>query len=196
MWGHVDVGDTDTRGSPSVCRTATQAFAREQHTFFEEIRDEIHMESRAHDCRLLLCLANDHGVCGMADESTHIQPVLPGNPHSDRHFDMGMSRTAADDTYGKQLLFGTLASAIAAVLIFAYVLFLMKVLAPNLIGEIKAMQTAALKAAGRTEAEIGIAIALQTPLIQAFQGALGTIVTGFLASAVIAIFLRKKQSIF
>ncbi len=26
---------------------------------------------------------------GMADESTHIQPVLPGDPHSDRHFDMG-----------------------------------------------------------------------------------------------------------
>jgi hypothetical protein len=104
----------------------------------------------------------------------------------------GMRKTASDNKYGKQLLFGTLASAIAAVFIFAYSLCLMTVLAPNLIGEIKAMQTAALKAAGRTEAEIGIALALQTPLIQAFQGAFGTIVTGFLASAVIAIFVRKK----
>lgn len=104
----------------------------------------------------------------------------------------GMRRTAADNTYGKQLLFGTLASAIAAVIIFAYALVLMTVLFPNLIGEIKAMQTTALKAAGRTEAEIGIAMALQTPLSQAIQGAVGTIVTGFLASAVIAIFARKK----
>jgi hypothetical protein len=104
----------------------------------------------------------------------------------------GMRRTAADNTYGKQLLFGTLSSVIAAVLIFAYALVLMTVLFPNLIGEIKAMQTAALKAAGRTDAEIGIAMALQTPLIQAIQGAVGTIVTGFLASAVIAIFVRKK----
>jgi hypothetical protein len=104
----------------------------------------------------------------------------------------GMRQTATDNKYGKQLLFGTLASAIAAVFIFAYSLFLMTVLAPNLIEEIKAMQTAALKAAGRPEAEIGIAMALQTPLFQACQGFLGTIVTGFLASAVIAIFVRKK----
>ena len=104
----------------------------------------------------------------------------------------GMRRTAADNTYGKQLLFGTLASAIAAILIFAYALVLMTVLFPNLIGEMKAMQTTILKTAGQTEAEIGIAMALQTPVIQAFQGALGTVVTGFLASAVIAIFMRKK----
>ena len=103
-----------------------------------------------------------------------------------------MRHTATDNKYGKQLLFGTLASATAAIFIFAFVLFLTKVLAPNLIGEIKAMQTAALKAAGRTEAEIGIAMTLQTPLFQACQGFLGTIVTGFLASAVIAIFVRKK----
>lgn len=104
----------------------------------------------------------------------------------------GMRKTAAENKYGKQLLFGTLASLIAAVFVFAYALFLMTVLAPNLIGEIKAMQTTALKAAGQTEAQIGIAMALQTPLIQACQGAAGTIVTGILASAVIAIFLRKK----
>jgi hypothetical protein len=104
----------------------------------------------------------------------------------------GMRQTATDNKYGKQLLFGTLASAIAAVFILVYSLFLMMVLVPNLIGEIKAMQTAALRTAGRTEAEIAVAMALQTPLIQACQGFLGTIVTGFLASAVIAIFVRRK----
>lgn len=103
-----------------------------------------------------------------------------------------MRHTAADNKYGKQLLFGTLASAIAAIFIFAYSLFLTKVLAPNLIGEMKAMQTAQLKAAGQTDAVIAAAMTLQTPLFQAFQGFLGTIVTGFLASAVIAIFVRKK----
>lgn len=103
-----------------------------------------------------------------------------------------MRHTATDNKYGKQLLFGTLASAIAAIFIFAYVLFLTKVLAPNLIGEMKAMQTAQLKAAGQTDAVIAAAMTLQTPLFQAFQGFLGTIVTGFLASAVIAIFVRKK----
>lgn len=104
----------------------------------------------------------------------------------------GLRQTAAERTYGGQLGFGTEASVIAGFLLFLYSLLLMTVLFPNLIGEIKAMQSQALKAAGRSEAEISTALALQTPMVQALQGFIGTVVTGFLASAVIAIFVRKK----
>jgi len=36
-------------------------------------------------------------------------------------------------------------------------------------------------------------VALQTPLINAFQGFIGTVLTGLVASLLIAIFLRKKK---
>jgi hypothetical protein len=36
------------------------------------------------------------------------------------------------------------------------------------------------------------ALAVQTPMIQAAMGFMGTVITGFLASLVIAIFVRKR----
>lgn len=104
----------------------------------------------------------------------------------------GMRQTAASKTYGAQLGFGTAASLVAGIFLFAYSLILMTVLFPNLIGEIKTMQAEALKKAGTNDAQISAAMALQTPMVQSIMGFLGTVVTGFLASAIIAIFVRKK----
>jgi len=104
----------------------------------------------------------------------------------------GLKQTAALQTYGGQLITGTGASLIAGGFLFAFSLLLTVVFFPGILGEMKAMQAQLLRDAGRTEAEVSAALALQTPLIQAVQGLIGTVVTGVLASLVIATFLRKK----
>lgn len=104
----------------------------------------------------------------------------------------GLKRTAAVNGYGAQLLSGTGASVVAGVFLFLFSLVLIVFLFPGLMGEMKAMQTDALRRAGQPEAQIEAALALQTPLFQATMGLIGTVVTGFLASLVIAAFLRKK----
>jgi hypothetical protein len=63
---------------------------------------------------------------------------------------------------------------------------------PGLINDMKVMRTHAMQSAGQTPEQIAAAIALQTPLIQALMGFLGTVITGFIASLIIAIFVRKK----
>jgi len=104
----------------------------------------------------------------------------------------GLKQCAAGNTYGQQVLAGTAMSVLAGVFLFAFSLLLTMVLFPNLINEMKTVQTQVLKDAGRSEAEISVALNLQTPLIQALQGLIGTVVTGLLASLIIAIFMRKK----
>ena len=104
----------------------------------------------------------------------------------------GLRLTAAENSYGRQVAVGTVASVVAAIFIVLFSLLLMLVLFPGLIDQMKAMRGQALRDAGATEQEIAAALALQRPAIQAFQGFLGTVVTGVLATLVIAIFLRRK----
>jgi hypothetical protein len=104
----------------------------------------------------------------------------------------GLKQTAGQQTYGGQLMTGTGASLIAGGFLFAFSLLLTVVLFPSIMGEMRTMQAQLLRDAGRTEAEVSAALALQTPLIQAGQGLIGTVVTGVLATLVIAIFLRRK----
>jgi hypothetical protein len=106
-----------------------------------------------------------------------------------------LTQSAAGNSYGRQVLAGTAMSGIAGVFLFLFSLVLTMVFFPNLINEMKTVQAQILKDAGRTEAEISAALSLQTPLIQALMGAVGTLVTGILASLVIAIFLRKKSAV-
>ena len=67
---------------------------------------------------------------------------------------------------------------------------------PNYFEELRTLQTAMLRDAGKSEAEITAAVEMaaktQTPVMSAVMGAVGTIVTGILASLIIAIFHRKK----
>lgn len=107
----------------------------------------------------------------------------------------GLKQSAAEKSYGERVLAGTLMSAIAGVFLFAFSLLLTTVLFPNLISEMKTVQTQILKEAGQTEAEISASLRLQTPLIQAILGLVGTMVTGILASLIIAAFARRSQSV-
>ena len=81
---------------------------------------------------------------------------------------------------------------VAGAFLFLFSLMLTTVLFPGIVEEMRAMQAQLLRDAGHTEAEVSAALALQTPLIQAVQGLIGTVVTGVLASIVIAAFLRRK----
>ena len=44
------------------------------------------------------------------------------------------------------------------------------------------------------KAELDMAASMQTPVIQAVSGFIGTVVTGVIASLVLGFFLRKKSS--
>jgi hypothetical protein len=105
----------------------------------------------------------------------------------------GLKQSSTENPYGRQVLAGTAMSVWAGVFLFAFSLLLTTVLFPNLITEMKTVQTQMLKQAGRSEAEISAGLALQTPLVQALMGLIGTVITGILASLVIAIFVRKKK---
>jgi hypothetical protein len=104
--------------------------------------------------------------------------------------------TAATTEYLGQVGKGTLVAAIGAVIIFCGSLLFTSVLFPNYFEELRVIQTEMMRSSGRTQTEIDAALALgatmQTPVINALMGAIGTIVTGLLASLIIAIFHRKK----
>jgi len=67
---------------------------------------------------------------------------------------------------------------------------------PEYFEDIRAMTTQQLRTGGLSEEQIQTAVGLQsstqTPFIQAIFGVIGTIVTGLVASLVIAIWVRKK----
>jgi hypothetical protein len=67
---------------------------------------------------------------------------------------------------------------------------------PQYFEELRTLQAEMLKARGQTDDQIAAVQALaapfQTPLINALTGVVGTVVTGFVASLVIAAFCRKK----
>ena len=104
----------------------------------------------------------------------------------------GLRQTATQYGYGGQLLAGTGASLVAGVFLFAFSLLLTTVLFPDLVLKMKSMQEHVLQQAGQSAEQMEAVLALQTPLIQAAQGLLGTVVTGFLATLILAAFLRKK----
>ena len=107
-----------------------------------------------------------------------------------------LRQTAPATDYLGQVGKGTLVAAIGAAIIFCGSLLFTAVLFPNYFEELRTLQVEMLRGAGKTQAEIDAALALgapmQTPVVNALMGAVGTVVTGLLASLVIAIFQRKK----
>lgn len=107
-----------------------------------------------------------------------------------------LRKTAANATWGGQVINGLVLSLVASVLIFAGSLFFTTVAFPTYFTDIQAMQTGMLKSAGMAEAEIAstvaAAAAMQTPFVNAISGVIGTIVTGLLVAAIAGAFLRKK----
>ncbi len=107
----------------------------------------------------------------------------------------GLKQSSTENSYRRQVIAGTTMSVVAGMFLFVFSLLLTMVFFPDLISQMKIVQSQVLKQAGRTDAEISAALSLQTPMIQAVQGLIGTVLTGLLASLIIAIFLRKKDGI-
>jgi hypothetical protein len=110
----------------------------------------------------------------------------------------GLRRTAAEGrTYGGQIVAGTMMSIIAGVIIIMFSLVFTTVLFPSYFTDLQDAYRQILQRQGKTEAEIvqelNKAQAGATPMGQALQGFMGTLITGILASAIIGIFFRRKQ---
>ena len=110
----------------------------------------------------------------------------------------GVRRTAALRTYGSQLLAGTMMSIVAGVVIIAASLLFTTVVFPAYLADVEHSYRASLQQRGLPEAEIAAAMhansATSTPMAQAQSGFIGTLVTGIIASAVIALFVRRRPS--
>lgn len=109
----------------------------------------------------------------------------------------GLKQTAAQGrAYLGQVLAGAMMSTIAGVIVIASSLLFTMVAFPDYFQELEAMQREMLAEAGRSSAEIEEAVqaSTSTPMGQAMAGFIGTLVTGVLVSAIIAIWVRAKPT--
>ncbi len=109
----------------------------------------------------------------------------------------GLRKTALEGrTYGGQIVAGTQMTVIAGLIIMAFSLVFTMVVFPGYFTDLQDAYREILRRQGKTEAEIaqaiGESIAGQTPMGQAVQGFVGTLITGIVSSAVIAIWVRAK----
>ncbi len=106
-----------------------------------------------------------------------------------------LSRTRTERRYVGQVAVGGVAALIAAVFAFSGSLVFTTIAFPSYFADQRSMQEQMLREAGKSDAEITTFIdagaAMQTPLFNAMAGAVGTIVTGLVVSALAAIVLRK-----
>ena len=109
----------------------------------------------------------------------------------------GLRRTADKRGYGGQILAGTMMAIIAGVIIIASSLLFTTVVFPNYFADVEHAYRSALHGQGKSDAEIAAAIqanaASATPMAQAMSGFLGTLVTGIVGSAIIAVFVRCRD---
>ena len=110
-----------------------------------------------------------------------------------------LKRTAAEGRgYGGQVGAGTLISLIGGVFVIVGSLVFTMVVFPNYFTDLAAIQEQMLRTAGRSEAEIRQTMDLtaktSTPVMQAFFGFLGTLVTGIVVSAIIGALVKAKKT--
>jgi hypothetical protein len=98
--------------------------------------------------------------------------------------------------FGGLVAAGVTMSLLGAAIVFANSLVFTSLAFPRYFEELRAVQTELLRASGTPEAEIVAAVAAasqtQTPLLQATFGAIGTIMTGLVASLAIAAIVRRR----
>ena len=110
----------------------------------------------------------------------------------------GLRKTAAEGRpYQGQIVAGTLMAVVAGVVIICGSLLFTMAAFPDYMTQIETVQREALRTQGKTDAEIAEALlALRettTPMAEAMSGFIGTLVTGIIASAVIAIWVRAHR---
>jgi hypothetical protein len=109
----------------------------------------------------------------------------------------GLRKTAAGGrTYGGQIIAGTLMATIGGLVIICSSLLFTMVAFPDYFRELEAMQREMLAKQGMAQAEIDAAVqaaaVAATPMANAMLGFIMTLITGILATAIIAIFVRAK----
>ena len=101
--------------------------------------------------------------------------------------------------YGAQLGAGTLISVVGALLIFVGSYLFTEVVFPNYFTEINEVYRQMMAQQGlaqeQIEAQIASMAPMQNSLTSALMGAVMTVVTGFLASLVIAAFVRHRPEV-
>ena len=107
----------------------------------------------------------------------------------------GLRRTAAlGRTYSGQVVAGTLMATIGAVINFGASMVVTGLLYPNFFVEVNEMSREVMRKAGQNEAQIKAAIdaaaGWQTPVRGAASAVIATVMTGIVASAIIAIWVR------
>jgi Protein of unknown function (DUF4199) len=112
----------------------------------------------------------------------------------------GLRRTAAEGRgYGSQVVAGTMMATVAGVVIIGASLLFTTVVYTDYFDQLEAMQIGLLQDQGVPEAEIARQVsesrAANTPMGQAVSGFMGTLITGIVASAVIAIWVRSRHPI-
>lgn len=99
--------------------------------------------------------------------------------------------------YGAQIGAGLAISSIAAILIFGASIVFTTVAFPNYFAEIRAAQETAMRQAGMEEARIAEIMAeaerSYTPMSQAIQGFIGTVITGLATAAIAGRWIRAER---
>lgn len=100
--------------------------------------------------------------------------------------------------YGGQVGAGTLISLIGGVFVVLGSLVFTMVVFPDYFKDLAVIQEQMLRDAGRSEADIrqmmDMTAKTSTPMLQAFFGFLGTLVTGVVVSMIIGAFVRAKKA--
>ena len=109
----------------------------------------------------------------------------------------GLRMTAKEGKgYGAQLGAGTLISVYGAIIIFFGSLLFTLVVFPHYSEDMRMVTEQALRARGMAEdqikTQVEMAATMQTPFMNALLGAVMTVLTGFVASLILAAFLKKK----
>jgi hypothetical protein len=110
----------------------------------------------------------------------------------------GLRLTAETNTYRQQIIAGTMMSLIGAAIIFCGSFLFTSVVFPNYFADLRALGEELFRAQGKSEAEtarlLDAMATTQTPFWQALLGAVGTVVTGLIASSVIGAVVRRKSA--
>jgi hypothetical protein len=109
----------------------------------------------------------------------------------------GLRQTGTTQGYGQQVVTGTAMAAFAAPIVFAGSMIFTSLLFPSYFTDLRDVQRQLLQQQGlppdEIQRQVEAAMAMQTPVVNAATGAIATIVTGALASALIAIGVRRKS---
>ncbi|MCC7539196.1 MAG: DUF4199 domain-containing protein [Deltaproteobacteria bacterium] len=100
--------------------------------------------------------------------------------------------------WGGQVLAGFLTSAVGSALVFASSMVFTTLAFPRYFDELRALHEQVLRDQGMAEEQIRVMVAqaaqMQTSVMQATQGMIGTLVTGLFVSMLIAIWIRAKDA--